>query len=372
MSTTTWYPTPRNLKCTFLTSDLVSCRDLIINGNTTFITKLALLLEKLQFQSSNTSTTTTTIQGTIQINGGTFSTPVLRCDTIIPYLLTIVTLSSPVRVINTVTVPVTMSVVNKTLTTGGELETLLQPNLAANNAVTFAIGRNTSSTGTQMIYQNNITPYVRINTNNSSSGMFVYPDRTNITPQLQINGVIMSPYQTTALTAITTANPSNAITWTGNTLYTEINITFYKFVKATSRSTVFFQVGETSAFTGTQYSGISWGNYAYNLNPVSWVVASNTNGFSIFSDILEVGKTISGCITLYKLGNVTGGGQIWSINMQTYSPDSGTAQIGSQTSGAGKIQLPNASGNLSAVRFYAYQDQNISNFSSGSFSVTYA
>jgi hypothetical protein len=368
MSTTTWYPTPYNIKCLLLTSDLVSCRDLIINGDATFVTTLALLVEKLQFQSSNTSTTSTTFQGTIQINGGTFSTPVLRCDTIIPYLLTIVTLSSPIRVINTVTVPVSMSVVNKTLTTGGELETLLQPNLAVNSAVTFAIGRNTSSTGGQLIYQNNSTPYVRLATNGSSNGILVYDDRTNITPQLQINGAIMSPYQTTALTAITTANPTNAITWTGNSIYTEINITFYKLVKATSRSTVFFQVGETSAFTGTTYSGISWGNYSYNLDPVAWVFALNTLGYPIFSDIMEVGKTISGCITLYKLGNVTGGGQIWSVNLQTYSPDAGTALKGYQTSGAGKIQLPNASGNLSAVRFNCFEG----NFSSGSFSVTYA
>lgn len=370
----TWTPTPKHIYTIELNAQLIGCHEFRTTRDPTFSADVLLLIERLKNQTATS--------GVTDFSGNLASTAFFKINTllfvnqIVKYINTSVNFASPCIITGNLTNTSTGLLVNAASTSGTIIVMqAFQSAVASNNQVKLGMGKNTSTNNAleiRYIYSTT-TPYGMIALQGSSTnGLVIYPTYTDIVPQLRIKNVICNPIYNTAVTTITmnssTPTVTNGITWSGTNI-NRIDVQFYNLTKSGSRSTIFLQCGQGTNFMTTtgDYSGFTIGNYDYELNPPGIVFSTTDNGIALFSDVAEVGFIFSGTVTLYKLGTVTGKGELWAVDAQVYSDNIGGSTPNGSSAGFGWVQMSSTYPSLTSIRFNAFSGA----FSAGNVMVSY-
>lgn len=355
-----WYPSPKIINTKSLVTFLLACHDLQTTSNPTFTSYLYLLLERLKNQDATSNSTTFT--GSLTCTE--FWPTILKCDILNSYLTSTLTLNSPVLISGATSMAVSITSAYPINTGDNTLVSLMEPNVSSGGSVSLSLGKDLlSNNSVQIRYLNSSAS---LNLQGSTNGIKVYNDVTDFTPSLRIASVELNPVFSSTTTTITTANPSNSITWT-RTGVTCVQVNFIKLKKATSRSTVFLQCGQGSNFmtTAGDYGGLTVGSYDFELSPPAYTYSTTGNGISLFTDLMEIDFEISGTVTLTKMGTVSGKGELWSVKVQTYSPAYSNTEGVSR--GFGYVQMSATYPSLTSIRFNCFSG----NFASGTMIVNY-
>lgn len=353
----TWAPSPKFITTVNVVANLIGCHQLITPDSSTFSQDFLLLIDKLQNQWADQLNTV--FNGTMVIQNNLSTINFILTD-LYSYLTSEVGIVSPLIISDTLKTPQALTVLD-TLSTGTSpsivtLCSLLQPNTFSTSYVNFAFS------SVRLRYYPATPPYgiLGLSSGFGTNGIQVYSDRVNILSDLTVKSNYISPLVTTGpYTPTFTTNPTGGVTFTTNTTtITQIHISFSGLTKSVARGTVFIQFGQGTNFGGTTiYAGGAFGNYAYD-SPFNALVASNANGFPIFNDYMEQGWSLSGIVTLTKMGLGSGGGQLWALQVNTYSYNDNLSGVDDMVCfGTGYIEMSATYPAPSSLRINCYAGQ---------------
>jgi hypothetical protein len=362
--TVLWFPTPKYIKTFKLLAQLVACHEFKSTNDPTFTSDFFTLLDRLQNQSADIIGTT--FAG--ELIASPLFTDLLLVDDLYKYLTAKVNLVSPTIVTGNVTFAVSIQEFYPLNTGTNTLMSLTGSAIGTNNHVNLSLGKAYSTNNSvEFRWYNSSPSYGQIALHGSTNGPKIYDTYTNIVPQLQIRNVVTNPVLNTTTTTVNSGNPTAAITWSATNV-NRVDVNFIGMTKGTARSNIFIQCGQGTNFmtTAGDYSGVSMGNYDYELSPPGVVLSTTANGIALFSDAAEIGFVFSGTVTFVRVGNVTGKGELWSCYLMVYGQHTGSIPY-SYTMGFGYVQMNATYPTFNSIRFNCFSG----NWTAGTIMVTY-
>lgn len=344
-----WGPTPQKLAAINLTAELIGCHQLATASDPTFGSDFLILVDRTKNQYGDPFMTL--FDGTLKVEDFLFTDLVIVGDL---YTDTGTTLNfaSPVLITQTVRTPLLL--VQDTTSTGTTpslviLGAFLQPSTSSSSYVNFTYEQ------IRLRFYPAATPYALIGFSSviSTASLQIYSNKVNILSELSLKTVIVNPVSTLGpYTPVYTTNPTGSTTFTTNkTSLNRIDINYRNLTKTTDRGTVFIQFGEGTSYGSNTYSGLSMGNFAVDLG-TNFIVASNTNGFPLLNDYMDVNFVMNGTVTLYKMGTTSSGGQRWVIQSSSYIYYDNVSGVDNIVSfGAGYIETTSTYPGITSFRF---------------------